>query len=876
MNDNVPIECALLSRVIQDKDFHSLEKAQITEQFFSTPEGIEVYKFLREVYHNSATSGQVPSMEFVRFRFPGFYPFNPADTVPILAHQLRLDKVRMELLALSQTLADQADRNPMAAMASLRAESSKIASLAEAGQDLSMASAHNMLLEQYEMVQDSAGLLGIPYPWDQLNEETQGMQPGQFIILFGRPKCMKCVCEGQRIMMWDGSLLPIERVPEITSVPSYTNSVGQVRMALAKRVVSGTKNCVEVETESGLRLRTSDEHLYMTPGGGYTRIGNLKPGDYIATARRLPDWEPVMDGLTPKNAHLLGLLVGDGNYTRNEVQFTSQDVEIVDALKDAVSAFNCTVNQGFKDIEFRVVGNEHGSNGILNWLRDIGIHGQKSTVKRVPEKLFSSSKESIASFLAGLLDTDGHVGSKFTFWSSASRGLLEDVQHLLMRFGIRGRLTEVTTNYGTLAYNLFVYSKEQNSILNDEIGKFIVLGYKRDALKRLATSETKEKRNVDAIPYTDALYSTILQAKGEKEWPSWGTSKFDASKLFRRSNRISRKILLWLAKAFNSQELEKIANNEIVWEQIESITPIGQVACYDICVTDGQDPNFVVEGFIVHNTWLAIEMACHAYLHARRRVLFYTREMSPRLLAQRIAARLAKVDYKAYKNGRLQPELKARAFAILKDLMDDEKSAGEAGIHQPYIRIVSDRGASGSGGGGVGWLEAKIREYKPDLVVVDGMYLMKDDRSGQRTVDWKAIAHISQDLKLAAQEHDIPIIGVTQANRAADKSKGEDLTELAYADSFGQDADAVFRVSKMDRVDENTKIKRTELYLTAPGLREGKFEGIVIHGAPANDFSYLRTIVEEGSEGSYEEKKQGSYAPKKTIDPRIKPTLMRK
>jgi hypothetical protein len=324
--DNVPIERALLSRVIQDKDFHTLEKAQISEEFFATPEGVEIFRYLKSVYHDPVSTGQVPSLEMVQYRFPTFFPFNTNDSVPILAQQLRLEKVRLEILALSQVLSDVAERNPLEAMAALRAESSKISALAEVGRDLSMAGAYNMLLAQYEMVQQGGGLLGIPYPWEQLNEETQGMQPGQFIVLFGRPKSMK--------------------------------------------------------------------------------------------------------------------------------------------------------------------------------------------------------------------------------------------------------------------------------------------------------------------------------------------------------------------------------------------------------------------------TWLGIEMGCHAYLQARRRVLIYTREMTPELMSQRVAARLGRVDYKAYKNGKLQPELKARVFNILQDLIEDEKSAGAAGLHQPYIIIVSDRGAGGSGGGGIGWLQAKIREYRPDLVIVDGMYLMKDDRSGQRTVDW--------------------------------------------------------------------------------------------------------------------------------------------
>jgi replicative DNA helicase len=444
------IELALLTRVMVDSDFHSLEKARIDESFFTNDIAREVYKYLRETYHAASTQGHVPSLEMTRTRFPSFYGAQPYDTVPVLSSELRRGRVQMELLALAQNLALKASTDPMAAMAELRAESAKIASLSEVGEDLSMASAYNMLLNTYDTVQSSSGMLGIPYPWDALNEETQGMQNGQFIVLYARPKSMK--------------------------------------------------------------------------------------------------------------------------------------------------------------------------------------------------------------------------------------------------------------------------------------------------------------------------------------------------------------------------------------------------------------------------TWLGIYMGVCAYLKSRRRVLFYTREMAPKLVAQRVAAMLCGVDYKAFKSGKLQPEVKAKVFTLLQELLDDEKSAGTYGKNQPFFIITSDR-SSGStgGGGGVGWLQAKIRDLKPELVIVDGMYLMKDDRTNQRSIDWKQIAHISQDLKLTCQNFDIPLIGITQANRAAQKAKGEDLTELAFSDALGQDADAVFRVSKTEKFNEHTKKKETELLLTAPGLREGKFEGIVIHGEPCTNFGYIRTIVnleESEADGGYGDKKE--------------------
>jgi replicative DNA helicase len=255
-------------------------------------------------------------------------------------------------------------------------------------------------------------------------------------------------------------------------------------------------------------------------------------------------------------------------------------------------------------------------------------------------------------------------------------------------------------------------------------------------------------------------------------------------------------------------------------------------------------------------TWIALKMAVHAYVEARRRVLFYSREMPPEEVLERVACILAKVDYTEFINGRLQPELAQRAFLMLHELADDERMVGSQGAVMPYFIVVSDREASD--GGGVSWLSAKIEEYKPDVVFADGMYLMKDDRTKSRTIDWKNITHISQDMKHMARRFEIPIVGITQANRSAEKAKGEDLTELSYSDAIGQDADAVFRTSATRLVDPNTKKTYASLLITAPGLRKGVFHGMILRAEPGHTFELMKTLTGEDrvNDGSYQETKQ--------------------
>lgn len=234
-------------------------------------------------------------------------------------------------------------------------------------------------------------------------------------------------------------------------------------------------------------------------------------------------------------------------------------------------------------------------------------------------------------------------------------------------------------------------------------------------------------------------------------------------------------------------------------------------------------------------TWVALYVACWAYMKGMR-VLVYSLEMSTKQVLRRCACIIAQVDYDKFKKGKLDPANMSRVFQILQNLRNQEESGTDSTGHQAALLVSRPSGNSG----GISHVHAKIREFSPDLAVVDGLYLMKDDRAKARTIDWKSIAHISQDLKGTAQMFEIPVIGVTQANRGADKDPTKaDLAELAYADALAQDCDLCMRVTS--KKDPTTK--ETEIILTFPGARDSVLDGFVINGMPAVNFGFKRTQI---------------------------------
>lgn len=263
-------------------------------------------------------------------------------------------------------------------------------------------------------------------------------------------------------------------------------------------------------------------------------------------------------------------------------------------------------------------------------------------------------------------------------------------------------------------------------------------------------------------------------------------------------------------------------------------------------------------------TWVALVMAVHAYLRGLR-VLVWSLEMNEMQMLRRIAAIIAQVDYDKFKKAQLDPATIARVWQILLTIRDEEMQKMNGTGHTSALLVTQPRGESS----GTGALQAKISEFNPDLVVVDGMYLMRDDRQKVRSIDWKAVAHISQDLKQTARIFQIPIIGITQANRGADKDpKKADLAELAYADAIAQDCDLCLRVHKQK--DQNTQ--EWEIVLSIPGGRETQLDGFVINGMAATNFAFKRATFNDPNAQPQPQQQQGQKQNKQQ-QPHGPPTL---
>lgn len=241
-------------------------------------------------------------------------------------------------------------------------------------------------------------------------------------------------------------------------------------------------------------------------------------------------------------------------------------------------------------------------------------------------------------------------------------------------------------------------------------------------------------------------------------------------------------------------------------------------------------------------TYVGLYICACAYDLAYRRVLIYTREMTPEQMMDRTICMLIGAPYDAFKKGYLDQiphpfggTMEDAFHGLLNTMKVDEKAMSIGDKHRTII-ITSDR--EDREGGGITGLRRKLDDYRPDLAFVDAVYLMRNDRSGIRSVKWSEQSAISQDLKDTAQDYNIPILATLQANRGSEQNKGESASNMAFSDSYAQDCDLAAEIIKK-RIDK----QHNELALAITASRETNIAGFAIHGDPCDNFGQLHRQV---------------------------------
>lgn len=300
-----------------------------------------------------------------------------------------------------------------------------------------------------------------------------------------------------------------------------------------------------------------------------------------------------------------------------------------------------------------------------------------------------------------------------------------------------------------------------------------------------------------SVQYKDKLPSLeIVKEKLDIELPDviepvdFFIDEFKASKLHNFLNDFLEKCINKQSDRRPYETLEmledlliKVKEQELAPSAIEELYSVGPdaLALYDKFVnkeygilTPWEGINEISNGFWpqdliifaaragIGKTQLMVILAWHVVEIQKKKALFISPEMTRERLSLRFNSFKYKLPYTAVLNGGLDTAQKKRFFEGV-----------EATKNNKGFGVISSKFFDYK----VSSLGAAIAKYKPDVVFIDGVYLLQANGASRSD----QAANLMNDIKKLAIKFNIPIIISTQFNKEVDTKKEGTITDKGIA-----------------------------------------------------------------------------------------------
>jgi intein/homing endonuclease/type IV secretory pathway ATPase VirB11/archaellum biosynthesis ATPase len=384
---------------------------------------------------------------------------------------------------------------------------------------------------------------------------------GRALLIAGGRSSGKCLVGDSLVQLSDGSLVKIkDLVKEVfKNEGSIIFSDGEIAFPKNLKVITLNENLkltqanvkavwkryspnklVEVETSSGKKIVVTPEHPFISIENGSlteVRADELKKGSRIALPRFLSTETCNLKfdvGDVPKDCILLtlngkkwfkgktnsklvklpnldknfmeflGYVFGDSSIDKGGIIFHNRNKVLRKRfLRLCKKVFGILPKEEPKNKPIKV---DLRSRAIVKFLEKLGIKsGKKANKLALPLKFLKLSKETIKPFIRAYFDCDAYISVKNREieFSTASKNMADQIQALLLRFGIF-----------TLSEKKIVKGKEYWRIIirGENVNKYGVIGFKNPLkAKRLdCVLRRKWKHSTyDVIPAEELLINTM-------------------------------------------------------------------------------------------------------------------------------------------------------------------------------------------------------------------------------------------------------------------------------------------------------------------------------------------------------------------------------
>ncbi|MFD4458478.1 replicative DNA helicase [Nocardia sp. NPDC058480] len=407
-----------------------------------------------------------------------------------------------------------------------------------------------------------------------------------------------------------GELLASGEQPLVWSLDERMRMVAR---PMVKVFPSGHKEVFRLKLASGREVEATGNHPFLTVDG-WIALDKLAIGDRLATPRLVP--EPVHTTRLPDaEIVMLAHMIGDGSCVKRQpIRYASIDEENLAAVTTAAEHFGVSAVRdeyaAARVTTLRLPAPFHLTHGKRNpiaaWLDTLGLFGLRSYEKFIPEPIFALPNDQIALFLRHLWATDGSVRwdakarQARVYYASTSRRLVDDVNQLLLRLGVHGRIKTVRKANYRDCYHLTIDGGENQTTFLRDVGVHGARGKSAEAaLVELAP--LARNTNVDTVPAEVwNRVRTLLADKQmtHREFSAAMGSRFCGSTMWKHSPSRSR--LARVAAVLDNADIDMLATNDVFWDKIVEITSLGEQDVYDGTVPGTH--NFVAQGISAHNS----------------------------------------------------------------------------------------------------------------------------------------------------------------------------------------------------------------------------------------------------------------------------------
>nr|WP_055509026.1 replicative DNA helicase [Nonomuraea pusilla] len=602
-------------------------------------------------------------------------------------------------------------------------------------------------LDELEAIGSRGGqMVGVPTGFADLDQLTNGLHPGQMIVVAARPAIGKALALDTPLPTPDGWTT----MGEVKVGDYLIGADGRPTRVVAATDVMYDRPCYEVEFSDGTVIVADAQHQWLTDTrasrksaqaaeSGYDRHRNQKTFAEVRTTEEIaatlrcdtadkrlnhtvvnaqPLDLPDRDLLIPPYA--LGVWLGGGH--SGSARFTTGDPEIAvhvaaeglraerrGGLLYAIAEHGPSPSPRCPDCggpssglrQCQKCRDDHGTMNAR--LRKLGVLGDK----HIPGEYLRASEAQRRALLAGLLDTGGHISAAGTVeFAVTNRRLAEDVRELILSLGYKASWTSKPVRGGR------------------------------------ADSSTSY-----AITFT----------------PS--------DKVFRLSRKNAR--------------VNTDAHPKTMHRHITDVRPVASVPVRCVEVDNADHLYLAGRTWIpTHNSTLGLDFARSAAIKHGMTTVIFSLEMSRNEITMRLLSAEARVALHAMRSGLMTDDDWTRLARRMSEVAEAPLFIDDS----PNMSMMEIR--------------AKCRRLKQrnDLrfVVIDYLQLMSSPKKTESRQN--EVSEISRSIKLLAKELEVPVIAISQLNRGPEQrtDKRPQVSDLRESGSIEQDADMVILLHRED------------------------------------------------------------------------------